>query len=794
MASRDAGGGARVNIYQELRALGLSAFPVSDGSGKTAAKRPLVAWKLYQTGLPSEAECKQFGNFSGAWVGVACGAVSGGLEVLDFDIPGKKGDAPPAFEPWREFLEEHGFGDLLARLVMYRTGSGGVQVAYRHKGTPAGNQKLAMRHKDVLIETRGQGGYVVCPPSKGYQFLQGSFQSLPVLTDSERSALIDAARLFDERMEDTAPVAEIVTMEGGGLRPGDDYDQRATWEEVLEPHGWHRAGFGRGQKQMWRRPGKPAREGASAIADTHLFVWSTNAGLPTERQLSKFAVYAHLSHAGDYGKAASELARQGYGEKRAPRSSRQSAPRAETSGALARSVPAASQAREYNRTDAGHAARIVDTYGEILRYCHAWGKWLVWDGKRWVSDEKGESVVVDLALKLVPLMMEEADALEDEERKKATGWAMRCESATQIRNSLSLVKTDPRIAVSPNELDSHPYLVNCENGVFDLQTGEMRAHDPLLLQTRQCNASFDADAVFDQWESFLARVLPSEELQRFVYKAVGYSLTGSTREQVFFFLYGALGANGKSTFVEVVSEILGGYMRAMQPETLMLQPTGRQGASSDIARLKGARFVSAPETPAGRRLDEQLVKQLTGGDRVVARYLYQSEFEFVPELKLWITGNHKPTISGTDAAIWRRVRLVPFNVQIPPSERDPDLKAKLLAERDGIFRWMLMGALDWMQSGLTAPPEVLEAAKEYQEEMDTLGRFLSEKCERGATYEIQSGILYNTYKDWCLAEGIAKPWTQTSFSLALRERGIEKARTNQYKVFRGVRLAWGGDE
>lgn len=442
----------------------------------------------------------------------------------------------------------------------------------------------------------------------------------------------------------------------------------------------------------------------------------------------------------------------------------------------------------YNHTDAGNAKRFLDTFGHLVRYCHKWGKWLVWDGRRWCLDEKGGASVYDLALQMASAMAEEAAGAEDKEsRESLSAWALKCEGRARIDNMLALAKTSLRVAVEPGELDSDPWLLNVQNGTINLKAGAIKPHDPADLITRVCPVPYDPEAKSAKWERFLARVIPDAEVQVFVHKALGYSLTGKVGEQVFFFAYGSKGANGKSTFMEVVQHILGGYSRAMQAETLMLQHGCRAGASPDIARLKSARFVSAPETPVGRRLDEQMVKQLTGGDTIVARYLYQDEFEFRPQMKLWVVGNHKPQIQGADQAIWRRVRLIPFDVVIPEEERNPNLTEELLEEAPGILRWMVDGCLDWQEEGLKAPAKVLESVAEYLEEMDVLGRFLAEKCQVGDGREVQSSTLYAAFQLWSEAEG-QKVWSQTAFSLAMKERGFVKVKAGGVMNFTGVAL------
>lgn len=437
-------------------------------------------------------------------------------------------------------------------------------------------------------------------------------------------------------------------------------------------------------------------------------------------------------------------------------------------------------APQYNPTDVGNARRFVDLFGDRVRYCHAWKKWLVWQGTHWAADEKGGAHISELCKQMAEQMAEQAATKAD------TAHALKCESHKTVSNYLEFVKA--KVAVDPEELDADPWLLNCTNGTIDLQTGELRPHNRDDLFTRVCPVAYDPKAPRDRWDAFLERVLPKRELQLFVYRAMGYSLTGRTDEQCFFFLYGSQGANGKSTFMEVLQHILGGYSKAMQAETLMLGPIGRGSATSDIARLKGARFVSAPETPTKRQLDTQRVKQMTGGDRVVARYLFQEEFEYVPQFKIWVTGNHKPTIRDTDNAIWRRVRMVPFSVVIPEADRDPKLKEKLLDQAPGILAWMVMGCLDWQAEGLRAPAEVLAATDEYRREQDTLGEFIEDRCLTGdPMLEAPGGKLYEHYKLWAQDSGVPV-LAANLFGMQLQERGYQKVARMAGRFYLGLGL------
>lgn len=269
---------------------------------------------------------------------------------------------------------------------------------------------------------------------------------------------------------------------------------------------------------------------------------------------------------------------------------------------------------------------------------------------------------------------------------------------------------------------------------------------------------------------------------------MGYSLTGHTSEQVLLLLYG-IGANGKSTFLETVRALLGDY--ATQADFTTFLKRESDGARNDLARLVGTRFVSAVEAEAGKPLAEALVKQLTGGDTITARFLFREFFDFRPAFKLWLAANHKPTITGGDHGIWRRMRLVPFTVTIPEAERDAKLTSKLAAELPGILAWAVRGWLAWRAAGLGLPPEVQAATASYRDEMDALGPFLDEATAAVDGARITAKELYEAYEAWCAANG-ERPRSQKGFAMSLRERGFEAV-----KGSKGVRcwsgLALGGE-
>jgi P4 family phage/plasmid primase-like protien len=419
-------------------------------------------------------------------------------------------------------------------------------------------------------------------------------------------------------------------------------------------------------------------------------------------------------------------------------------------------------------TDMGNAERFVDQAGHKVRYCYEWGTWLVFDGARWARDVGGGRVR-KLAKTTVRAIYREVAAVPDDAIRKATAkHASASEAAARMDAMLKLAECE--VAITPDELDSDPYLLNCLNGTVDLRTGDLRDHRQDDFLTKIAPVGFDPTATAPLFTSFLERVQPNEQVREFLKRAVGYGASAEVSEQCLFINHGN-GMNGKSTFQEAIAAVLGDYSMRAPTEMLMSRRTG--GIPNDIARLKGARFVAASETEEGRRLAESLVKDLTGSDTITARFMRAEFFDFSPTHKLFLSTNHKPEIRGTDLAIWRRIRLIPWDVKIPPAEEDKKLTAKIQDELPGVLNWIVAGCLLWQDQGLNAPEEVRAATKEYRTEMDTLARFIEERCVVGESKEIQSAILYRAYKSWCDETGEEKQ-SQVWFSKRLSERGFER--------------------
>lgn len=431
----------------------------------------------------------------------------------------------------------------------------------------------------------------------------------------------------------------------------------------------------------------------------------------------------------------------------------------------------------FHLTDLGNAERLAAQHGAELKYVAARG-WLVWGGKRW---EASEPKARRRAKQTVRRIYGEAERCpDDKERKAIATWATRSEGEGRIRAMLSLAESEIAIDAKLSDFDVDTWLFNCGNGTLDLRTGKLRPHSPNDKLTRLAGTTYDPAATCPRWTAFLERIFDGNaNLINFMRRAVGYTLTGNTSEQCLFMPWGA-GRNGKSTFIDTLHSLFGDY--GQQAEFSAFLAKQNETVRNDLARMVGARFVGAAESGEGRRLAENLIKQATGGDVITARFLFKEYFEYKPAFKLWLATNHKPVIKGTDLAIWRRIRLIPFTVTIPEKEQDKKLPAKLLDELPGILTWAVAGCREWLHDGLGVPDEVKEATAAYKAEQDSLAGFLRECCDLSG--EATTGALLNAYVGYSGEKGM----TAKKFGDLLREAGFKSRHSMAGTVWGGISL------
>lgn len=430
-------------------------------------------------------------------------------------------------------------------------------------------------------------------------------------------------------------------------------------------------------------------------------------------------------------------------------------------------------------TDLGDAKRFAKIINDTARYCN--GRWYLWDGKRLVEDV--QEAIYTKVDELIQAVVDEAKVCEFEDRKKKLiSHVKTLQSRSKIENVIKLARSREPIPITVDELDTNPLAFNCMNGI--VFKGELRNHSFNEMMTKISPVAYDSKASAPIWERFLADVIGDEEMIQYLARCVGYSMTGLTTEQVIFFLYG-LGANGKSTFINTVMAVLGDYAAMLPTEVLMV---GKDQHPTALADLRGIRMTVATEVPEGKRFNEELIKQLTGGERLKARRMHQDFFEFEPKVKLWVMGNHKPSIRGTDFGIRRRFQLIPFTRTIPKEKQDRSLLQKLRGEYEGIFNWCVSGYLDWLERGLDVPKKVLDATEEYFDDMDIVQQFLNEECEMKLDYNVPHKDLYDHYVN-IMKQRNEYVMTNRQFSTKITEKGFSKYKGNgNYTHWKGLRL------
>jgi putative DNA primase/helicase len=437
-------------------------------------------------------------------------------------------------------------------------------------------------------------------------------------------------------------------------------------------------------------------------------------------------------------------------------------------------------------TDSGNAEALAHLYDGGMLFDHTAQRWLLWDGNRWAQDRDGEPQ--RLAKRAARQRLgAAAQAGGDDKCKALVKWAVASENRTRLDSALKLASTELPLAATGEKFDADPYLLGCANGVLDLRTGTLGPGRPELYISLSCNVEYDPAAAAPRWEQFLQEIFCGDAaLIKFARRAIGYTLTGAIREQCLFLCHGT-GANGKSVFLAVLHGLLGEYSTNTDFATF-LDAYGQSGsaATPDLVALKGARLVTASEVKEDRRLNEARIKSLTGGDPVTGRPLYGRPMTFTPEFKLWLAVNHRPRVSETGMAIWRRIHLIPFNARFGPGQADPDLGVKLRSELPGILAWAVAGCMGWQAEGLTPPDAVRLATQGYRNEQDVLGAFLDACCVVGDGKEVSAASLYKSYRGWCEASG-EKPLSSIALGQRLGEQFV-RTHTRTGAAYHGVGL------
>jgi putative DNA primase/helicase len=410
----------------------------------------------------------------------------------------------------------------------------------------------------------------------------------------------------------------------------------------------------------------------------------------------------------------------------------------------------------------------VRLFGDSVRWVPEVG-WYWFGGTHWHRDDDGQ--LVRWAKEVPEAIIRALGDMRADARGKAFSFAVKSEQAPRLGAMIELAKSESGITLPYRKLDADPWLAGADGGAIDLRTGTHVLAPSTAYLTRQLGAAYRPHAKCRTWLAFLDRIMAGDiELIGFLQRAIGYTLTGITREQCLFLLHGS-GANGKSVLLRVIRLLAGDYGADAAADTFL--DRGRRESSNDLARLAQIRFVAASELDEGKHLAEALIKAVTGGEAISARFLYREHFEFTPAFKVWLACNHKPRISGDDNGIWRRIRLVPFRVTIPPAQQDQGLLEKLRLELPGILNWAIAGALAWQEVGLCPPESVTAATQAYRAESDAIGEWLQERCSVRPDASIQAKVLYDDYATFIGDRG-GKALSMRRWAQRMADRGFEK--------------------
>ena len=435
-------------------------------------------------------------------------------------------------------------------------------------------------------------------------------------------------------------------------------------------------------------------------------------------------------------------------------------------------------------TDEANAKRFVAQHGTKLRYVKKWGTWLVWDGMRWAEEE------VDLTRAMARetarrIYSEAMTATSDKEAEALAKWARASSSADRMEKMVRVASWDPAVMTRPKEFDREPWELNTPGGILDLKTGIVRAHAPSAMHTKlTATAVQEGNPI--RWLRFLDEIFDGDrELMDWVQRLLGYSLMGTVREHVLAICWGS-GANGKSTLLEVVQGVLGEYAAPADPTLLLAKRSDAHPAG--IADLRGLRLVTCQETDEGRSLDEATVKNLTGGTERKARFMRGNFFSYTPSDTIWLATNHRPMIRNNDNGIWRRVKLIPFTVEIPVDRQNPELKAELLAtEGPQILAWLVTGCLRYQAEGLGTAKAVETATERYRAEMDTIGEFIKDRCTVDGSAKVSASELFSEFTAWA-QDNKVRLMDSRRFSHEMADRGFDEVRRRDGKVFLGIKV------
>lgn len=726
------------------------------------------------------------GNYN---VGIATGDPSG-FWVLDLDF-----DKDGTEERWRALVDEHD-GDELPPTYMVKTGGGGYQAYFAMPDFQVTN---SAKRLPSGVDVRGTGGQVVAPPSvsgkgpyvvvreaavlRAPEWLEElvrplppaapvDLETLPKLTDLPEAEQLRLRKYTDDVVKrELARLEECKKIGWGG--PGWNDTTYAVSCSLLELANspWCPLPVGIAHQMVMENAPRDAGFDQAAVDGCFASALKTVAGkgraLPPNRGAPTGLIFP--------GDPLSDPSFSSAGGPATPSAG-------ETSAVTLRAW-----------NDLGNAHRMVDLYGDRLRWVEQADNWAVYRDGAWSL--AGKPAARALVQEMLEGMVEREGSLYSAEPEGDDGdkpsqqelfvkWAHSQQMSARISAALQECTGRPELQASMVDFDSQPFLLNCANGVVDLTTGELLPHDPALLLMLQSPVSYVPDAPAPRWEAFLRRCLPDADVRTYLQKTFGYSLTGSMAEQSMFIHHGS-GANGKSVFLVIASHIAGSYGQVVPRETLLAKGSGNSEHPTSVARMRGKRFLQASETAAGRRLDEETVKGLTGGEEQTARFMGADFFDFTPTGKIHFVTNHLPRLTDAES-IWRRLHLIAWREVIPVAERNSRLAEEIIThEAEGVLAWAVRGVLDWKPGDLLVEPASMKTdIAAYRTDQDLLGEFIGDRLEVDLNAFAAMSDIYGAYQAWCFNSGIKSPLTSPDLARALRERKFEDKRTGKARGFR----------
>lgn len=726
-------------------------------------------------------------------LGIATGAPSG-IFILDVD-PDNGGR-----EGITRLQADH--GPLTAEYAV-ETGSGGWHLYFAMPTDFEPTNRRGGLKEYPGLDVRGTGGQVVAPPSVS---AKGSYRVLSNGTPGPAPDwLLDLLRPPAPAPE---PVAAAAPAAAGSDERVERYAQTVRAAEIARLTAMREAAVAEGQQYR----GEPWNETCFHVACTLLELanseWTTYTATDAYSELHANAPrdngFTDLDVNKVWESATTRVGTRGrpYPEARSTAAdevaSWASEPGVRIDPILLKKKPEAAPAAAPEREvplrtwdDLGNAMRVVDHFGQTLRWVDEAEQWAIYRQGSWqlVKPNVVQGYIQRMFDELVPATEalhyadEKADPDDDDtERERFLKWLKGQRMSARIAAAQREAQARHELHSSIKDYDVDHMLLNVANGVIDLRTGELLPHRADRLLMKQSPVAYDPDAQAPQWHKFLDRVQPDPEMQAYIQRILGYTLTGSIEEQCFFVWTGD-GANGKSLAAKMVSLVLGDYGGSIAPGVLLASadeqhPTG-------WADMAGRRWLSAQETAPGKRLDEAKIKEFTGGQEVAARFMAKDFFRYLPVGKIHLVSNHLPLLSA-DQAVWRRTHLIRWDVTIPVAEQDRRLEQKLAGELEGILAWLVNGAVEWQSRGLDPAPAALEHLSEWRGDSDSFGDFLRERTMPAPGAKTPAGSLYRAYVGWAYEQGIRKPMTQPSFVQAMIERKYPRYRDARSRGFMNV--------